>query len=98
MPGKENRPGLVTEAIVDSSNQDKIYTQYSSGSCEYESYLLGFFEGRDSRQAEVDALNWTADRLYTELCRRPAPRTVDRPTFASLQATRTAIHYAAVTK
>ena len=64
--GKENRPGVETEAIADSADQDKIYTQYSSGSCEYETYLLGFFEGRDSRQAEIDALNWNADRLYAE--------------------------------
>jgi hypothetical protein len=41
--------------------------------------LLQFFtfayeQGKASRQAEVDALNHEADRLYAEICRRLPPR------------------------
>jgi len=60
--------------------------------------LLSFFEygyiaGAASRQAEVDRISWTADRLYLEVCRRPPAPFIDRPSYADLEQTRHEIYY-----
>jgi hypothetical protein len=42
-------------------------------------FMMGHTVAESSRQREVDALNWEADRLYAEVCRRvpaPIPETV----------------------
>lgn len=44
----------------------------------------GYALGQESRQAEVDALNHTADRYYAEMCRRPAPTEPETPPYADL--------------
>jgi len=58
----------------------------------YEVYLAGWARGRESRQAEVDALNYTADRLYAEMCRRTPPKAHDLTSYADLEATRADIY------
>ena len=60
----------------------------------YEAHLAGWLEGYHSRDAEIVALNWTADRIYTELCRRQGKPFIDpnRPTYAQLEATRADIY------
>lgn len=51
-------------------------------------FEAGFLQGHalaaTARQAEINALNWEADRLYTEMCRRPAPRQPDPIPYAEL--------------
>ena len=60
----------------------------------YEARLAGWLEGYHSRDAEIVALKWTADRIYTELCRRTGKPFEDpnRPSYAQLEATRAAIY------
>lgn len=54
----------------------------------YEAKLAGWLQGYHARDAEIAQLNWTADRLYTEMCRRTPPRTVDRPRYSDLERIR----------
>lgn len=51
-----------------------------------ELYTYAYECGRTSRQAALDHVNAVADRLYQEVCRRPAKPFVDpnRPSFAEL--------------
>jgi len=60
----------------------------------YEARLTGWLEGFHSRDAEIAKLNWTADRLYTEMCRRPTVPFSDpnRPSYAQLQHIRAEIY------
>jgi hypothetical protein len=51
-------------------------------------FQLGFCLGRSSRDDEVSRLEYTADRLYVEMCRRTPPKPVDRPSFAQLERIR----------
>lgn len=46
--------------------------------------------GHTSRQAEVDRLIFTADRTYTEMCRRPGVPFIEanRPSYADLERIR----------
>ena len=54
----------------------------------YEAKLLAWAQGWESRRAELDYLNQTADRLYRELCRRPAARVPDLTSFADIERRR----------
>ena len=51
-------------------------------------FEAGFMHGHSlaaaARQAEINALNWEANRLYAEMCRRPAPRRPEGVTYAEL--------------
>jgi len=60
----------------------------------YEARLAGWLEGYHSRDGEIVALNWTADRIYAELCRRPGKPFEDpnRPSYAQLEQTRADIY------
>jgi hypothetical protein len=100
----EDSPGVVTQAVGTKTPARHFVHLKGYGDIDLdaiiagsrepraEMLLQGFALGYESRQHEVDALQWTADRLYTEMCRRPAPRIPDRPSFESLQATRDAIY------
>jgi hypothetical protein len=57
-----------------------------------ELWHVAYFAGRSSRDGEIAQLNHTADRLYTEMCRRPAAPAVDRPSFAELERQRDALY------
>ena len=51
-------------------------------------HTFAWEQGRQSRQWEIDALNYTADRLYREMCRRPPARppiSHDQPSYADLE-------------
>jgi len=56
----------------------------------FEVFLSGWAHGFDARQAEVDRLNYLADRLYHEMRRRAPVNLVDpnRPTYADLERRR----------
>ena len=54
----------------------------------YEAKLLAWAQGWAARQAEVDRLNYEADRLYAEMCRRPAPRQPNYVSHADLERIR----------
>ena len=60
----------------------------------YEARLAGWLEGYHSRDLEIVALNWTTDRIYAELCRRPGKPFEDpnRPSYAQLEQTRADIY------
>jgi hypothetical protein len=62
----------------------------------FEARLRGFGEGWDAAKAiyqpMLDQLNYTADRLYAEMCRRTPPKYDDRPQFADLERTRDEIY------
>ena len=60
----------------------------------YEARLAVWLEGYHSRDGEIVALNWTADRIYAELCRRPGKPFEDpnRPSYAQLEQTRADIY------
>jgi len=53
-----------------------------------EFYTFAYLDGHEQRQAEIDALNFTADRLYAEMCRRVPPRQTDPPSYADLERRR----------
>ena len=53
-----------------------------------ELWEYGYQTGRQSRQAEIDYANRAADRLYREVCRRPAARAPDLTSFADVQRRR----------
>ena len=58
----------------------------------YEAKLLAWAQGWEARQSEVDYLNFTADRLYAEICRRVPPKQVDLVPYARLQEIRAEIY------
>jgi hypothetical protein len=92
---KEDRLGLCTEAIEKSLAGDLTYNQFTARiglDPVHEARILGFVEGWEARQPTIDRLTWTADRLYTEVCRRTPPKIADRPPFAQLQRTRDEIY------
>ena len=97
MPGRENSLTGESGAVKDSAGELKSCSQSTSGyplNAAYEARLQGFFEGRASRQLEVDILQFQCDRFYTEMCRRPGKPFEDpnRPSYAQLEATRAAIY------
>jgi hypothetical protein len=53
-------------------NHTENRSHYNASNPAYEARLAGWLEGYHSRDAEVGKLNWTADRYYTEMIRRPA--------------------------
>ena len=53
-----------------------------------EFYEFAYEAGRRSRQAEIDYLNQTADRLYREVCRRVPPRQPNYVSRADLERIR----------
>lgn len=57
-------------------------------------YLLGHADGATRARDEIRKLNHEADRLYAEMCRRPAPQFVDpnRKSYKELQAIRAEIY------
>ena len=57
-------------------------------SIDYEAKLLAWAQGWEARQAEVDALNWTADRLYAAMCARSPKPYIDRPSYSALERIR----------
>ena len=56
----------------------------------YEARLAGWLDGYHSRDWEIVALNWTADRIYAALCqRKPVPfEDPNRPSYADLERIR----------
>jgi hypothetical protein len=69
---------------------DLVALTADSENARYEVFLSGFAHGFDARQAEVDRLNYEADRLYTEMSRRAPVPMIDpnRPTYAELERRR----------
>ena len=53
-----------------------------------ELWEYGYQTGRQSRQAELDHLNWTADRLYIAMCARSPKPYIDRPSYSALERIR----------
>ena len=53
-----------------------------------ELWEYGYQTGRQSRQAEIDHLSWTADRLYIAMCARSPKPYIDRPSYAELERIR----------
>ena len=74
--GKENRPGVGTEAIEaqaggpfayvsnDKPAIDLIEISKGSANPRYEVYLQGWAAGYESRQSEIDGLKWQRDLWY----------------------------------
>jgi hypothetical protein len=75
------------EALSDGLGTSDFTTVYAIDPI-YESKLAGWCEGRASRQAEVDKLNWTADRLYTWALSRTPAKFNDQPAYSSLERVR----------
>ena len=97
MPGHENSPGLVTEAVKDSAGKLNSYPQSTSGyplNAAYEARLAGWLEGWHRRDPEIEHLGLIADRLYAEMCRRPGRPFIDpnRPSYAQIEQTRADIY------
>lgn len=61
----------------------------------YEGRLLGFTEGWDARQAEIDRLNDECDRLY-RAAYNPRELIKQGRSYAELQATRRALYFGGV--
>jgi hypothetical protein len=55
-------------------------------------WQVAFIAGANSRDAEVAQLNHTADRLYQEMCRRPAAPVIDLPSYGELERRRDAVY------
>lgn len=53
-----------------------------------EFWSFAYENGRGSRQTELDRANADADRYYAEMCRRPAPRYAETPSYADLERIR----------
>jgi hypothetical protein len=70
-------PDTATDVRVDElTDQERLI--FEAG------FMHGYSLAAAGRQAEIDALNWEADRLYAEVCRRPAPRQPEGVTYAEL--------------
>ena len=75
-------------ATVDGITLELLALTEGSANPRAEMFLQGWAVGWESRQAEIDGLNFTADRLYAEMCRRVPPRQADLPSFADLERRR----------
>ena len=60
----------------------------------YEARLAGWLEGWHQRDHEIERLGLIADRLYTEMCRRPGKPFIDpnRSSYAQLEQARADIY------
>ena len=102
MSTQRNRPGVETEATeVQAGRLSFDYSVAARSDIApydypldpiYEAKLLAWAQGWEARQAEVDYLNFTADRLYAEMCRRVPPKQVDPVPYARLQEIRAEIY------
>ena len=54
----------------------------------YEARLAGWLEGYHQRDAEIQRLEWTCDRLYTWALTRTPAKFNDQPAYSSLERTR----------
>ena len=89
MPGKYESPAGngANEALSGGLGSSDFTIDYPIDPI-YEAKLLGWCLGRASRQAEIDAANWTADRLYAAMCARSPKPYVDRPSYSDLERVR----------
>ena len=90
MTTQRNRLGCETETIEVLAGELNASSLAAPSDIDplYESRLHGWAEGWESRQAEIDHLSWTADRLYIAMCARSPKPYIDRPSYAELERIR----------